>query len=69
MPVETLRARCEVDGCEWCDRSDLPCRYCGGTGQWRPERPRRDAAGVIGWIRVLEQCRMCGGTGREHNPL
>ncbi|GAB7099499.1 hypothetical protein JCM3263A_09740 [Thermobifida fusca] len=67
--METLRARCEVDDCEWCAQSGVPCRCCGGSGQWRPERPKRDPDGVIGWIRVVEMCRMCGGTGKEHNPL
>ncbi len=56
--METLRARCEVDDCEWCAQSGVPCRCCGVSGVW-----------VIGWIRVVEMCRMCGGTGKEHNPL
>lgn len=69
MRVETLRARCELDGCEWCDRAAGSCRCCGGTGRWRPEMPRREASGVICWTRVEEWCRMCAGTGKEHNPL
>ncbi|GAB2821065.1 hypothetical protein GCM10022221_18770 [Actinocorallia aurea] len=61
--------RCGLDPCAWCDRPDVPCRFCLGTGWWRPEMPRREADGVIGWVRVDEECRMCGGTGKEHGPL
>ncbi|GAB3205377.1 hypothetical protein SAMN02745673_00955 [Marinactinospora thermotolerans DSM 45154] len=69
MRVGRTRQRCGVDGCEWCAGAGRPCRFCAGTRRWRPERPLRDADGVIGWVRVEEECRMCGGTGREHNPL
>lgn len=69
MRLEALRARCELDDCEWCDHADRRCRHCGGAGRWRPEAPCLDANGVIGWTRVEEPCRMCAGTGKEHNPL
>jgi hypothetical protein len=61
--------RCGNDPCRWCDKDDLVCRFCSGSGSWRPEKPHRETDGVIGWIRVDEPCRMCGGTGREHDPL
>ncbi|GAA3756747.1 DnaJ-class molecular chaperone [Spinactinospora alkalitolerans] len=67
--VESRRRQCELDACEWCDRDDRPCRFCTGSGRWRPERPHLDGAGVIGWVRVAEECRMCAGTGKEHGPL
>ncbi|GAA2729252.1 hypothetical protein [Actinocorallia aurantiaca] len=61
--------RCGLDPCGWCDRDDLACRFCTGSGWWRPEKPQREAGGVIGWVRVDEPCRMCAGTGKEHDPL
>ncbi|GAB3662921.1 hypothetical protein GCM10027589_26270 [Actinocorallia lasiicapitis] len=53
----------------WCDRVGVDCRFCTGTGWWRPEMPHPEADGVIGWIRVDEPCRMCAGTGRAHHPV
>ncbi|MCW2884143.1 MAG: hypothetical protein QOE54_4458 [Streptosporangiaceae bacterium] len=64
-----MRPRCGNVPCHWCDRDDWPCRFCEGSGRWRPERPSREPSGVIGWIRVDEPCRMCGQTGKEHDPL
>ncbi|MFC7327814.1 hypothetical protein [Marinactinospora rubrisoli] len=57
---------CALTDCPWCARDDLACHYCGGTGQWRPEKPVRDASGLIAWTRVAEDCRMCTGTGKKH---
>ncbi|WP_026120650.1 hypothetical protein [Nocardiopsis potens] len=68
-PGEGLRPHCAVDRCRWCERDDLPCRFCSGTGRWSPQRPGVDGNGAIEWARVDEQCRMCAGTGREHSPL
>lgn len=47
----------------------MECRFCSGTGWWRPERPHRDGSGVIVWLRVDEPCRGCAGTGKEHSPV
>ncbi|WP_019632661.1 hypothetical protein [Actinomadura atramentaria] len=69
MPVNGRRDRCGDGPCRWCDRGGRDCRFCGGTGWWRPEKPERDAAGALRWVRVEEPCRMCANTGREHNPL
>ncbi|RCV51011.1 hypothetical protein [Marinitenerispora sediminis] len=69
MRVRRTRERCQLETCEWCDRDDWSCRFCDGSGWWRPEMPHRDGSGVIDWIRVEEPCRMCDGTGKEHNPL
>lgn len=69
MQVKEKSRYCKLTSCEWCAREDLPCRGCEGTGWWRPQMPRRDASGVIDWIRVEEPCRMCANTGKEHNPL
>jgi hypothetical protein len=60
--------RCGLDPCQWCDRDDWACRFCGGFAWWDPERPALNA-GTVGWARVHEPCRMCGATGKEHNPL
>ncbi|WP_046469314.1 hypothetical protein [Allosalinactinospora lopnorensis] len=67
--MTSTRERCALTDCEWCERDDLCCRFCSGSGWWRPEKPRRDSSGVIHWVRVDEPCRMCAGTGKEHNPL
>ncbi|GAA3121277.1 hypothetical protein GCM10010466_10260 [Planomonospora alba] len=41
----------------------LPCRWCGGSGTWSPERAHVEESGVIVFHRVAEECRMCLGTG------
>nr|WP_285757054.1 hypothetical protein [Nocardiopsis ansamitocini] len=69
MRLERQETYCALEGCQWCARVDWPCRFCAGAGRWHPERPQRDADGLIVWARVDEPCRMCAGTGKEHNPL
>lgn len=69
MPMEPERDRCLLTECESCRNPGDPCRFCSGTGWWRPESPRRDEDGVIGWVRVEEPCRMCASTGNEHNSV
>ncbi|WP_067600817.1 hypothetical protein [Nocardiopsis listeri] len=66
---EPTHARCAIAECGWCDRDGLQCRYCRGTGWWRPERPYREVSGVIVWSRIDEPCRGCAGTGKEHGPV
>ncbi|RFS84824.1 hypothetical protein D0T12_14990 [Actinomadura spongiicola] len=63
------RERCGNQPCRWCDRDDWVCRFCHGSGWWRPEKPHRDGSGEMTWVRVEEPCRMCGNTGKEHDPL
>ncbi|PSK96437.1 hypothetical protein CLV63_11131 [Murinocardiopsis flavida] len=69
MQMRPTRENCFLATCQWCGRDDLPCRFCAGSGWWRPERPHRDSVGAIDWVRVEEPCRMCAATGKEHNPL
>ncbi|GAA1468714.1 hypothetical protein NE857_11105 [Nocardiopsis exhalans] len=66
---EPTHTRCAISACGWCDRDGVECRFCAGTGWWRPERPHRDGNGLVVWHRIDEPCRGCAGTGKEHSPL
>ncbi|MEU3016090.1 hypothetical protein ABZ635_01665 [Nocardiopsis sp. NPDC007018] len=64
---EPTHSRCAISACGWCDRDGDRCRFCAGTGWWRPERPHREVNGLVVWHRVEEPCRGCAGTGKEHS--
>lgn len=49
-----------ADGAHHCD---LPCRWCGGSRIWTPEKPHAEESGAIIFVRVAEECVMCLGTG------